>query len=120
LQDGTSYSVYTYADLKAGQTLSVTVTGKTAPPQTKNTTNNLIALGVAFLGFAIIGAGIWWWRKPGLVEDDEITIQANESTLDGLVAEIARLDETHERGGLSSEEHQRQRQELMQKAKNLL
>ena len=120
LQDGTSYQVYSYSNLQAGQTLSVTLSGIMNNSQSNNTTNNLIAAGIAFLGFAIMGAGVWWRRRPGLVERDEITTQVNESTLEELIAEIARLDEAHERGGLSPEEHQRQRRELMQKAKNLL
>jgi hypothetical protein len=37
-----------------------------------------------------------------------------------LIAEIARLDEAHEQGELSLEDHQSQRQELMRRAKQLV
>ena len=122
LQDGTSYMVYSYTDLKAGQTLNVTLTGKPNNSQTSKKTDNLIAIVTALLGFVIIGVGLWWWRRPEStqIEEDEITTQANEASLDELIAEIARLDEAHEQGGPSSEKHQRQRQELMQRAKRLL
>ena len=122
LQDGTSYQVYSYSDLKADQTLSVTITGATTGRQASNNTNNMIAAGAAFLGFAIIGVGVWWWRRQENteVEEDALSAQSDRNTLDQLIAEIARLDEAHEQGGLSSEDHQRQRQELMQKARSLL
>jgi hypothetical protein len=122
LQDGVPYQVYSYSDLKAGETLSVTLAGISGSPQTNNNTNNLIAMGAAFLGFAIIGAGVWWWRRSEStqVEQDEISAQSDEPALDDLIAEIARLDETYAQRGLSSEEYQSQRQALMQRAKHLL
>lgn len=122
LQDGTSYRVYSYSNLQAGQRLSVTLSGITNSASSNNNTNNLIAAGIAFLGFTVIGFGIWWWRRPEETqfEEDEITTQGNESSLDDLIAEIARLDEAHEQGRLSSEEHQHQRQALMQRAKEHL
>jgi hypothetical protein len=122
LQDGTSYQVYSYSDLKAGQTLSVTITGTTTGPLTSNNANNMIAAGAAFLGFAVIGVGVWMWRRQENteVEEDALSAQSDANTLDQLIAEIARLDEAHEQGRLSSEDHQRQRQELIQRAKPLL
>jgi hypothetical protein len=70
----------------------------------------------------MIGFGVWWWRRPGndQGEDDEMEVQAGEPTLDELIAEIARLDEEYKQGSLSSEEHQLQRQESVQRAKRLL
>ena len=123
LQDGKSYTVYSFENLEAGQTLNINLKGTAAKPESESKkTNNLIAVGAAFLGFLISGAGIWWWRKSDStqIEDEEIIAPVNEPTLDGLIAEIALLDETHEQQGLSVEEYQSQRQELMQKAKSLL
>ena len=122
LQDGTSYEVYSYSDLKAGDTLSITITGKTTVPQRNNSTNNLIAISAAFLGFATIGVGVWWWRRPeeAQLEEEESGAQTDEPTLDALIAEIAQLDETHEQQGLNTEEYETQRRALMRKAKNLL
>jgi len=122
LQDGTSYQVYSYSDLKAGEALSVTITGTAPGRQSTNNSNNLIVAGAAFLGFAIIGVGVWWWRRSESteVEEDALSAQSEGNTLDELIAEIARLDEAHEQGGLSSDDYQRQRQALMKRAKQLL
>ena len=122
LQDGNSYQVYSYSDLKAGDTLSVTLAGKTPVSQDNSSTNNLIAIGAAFLGFSVIGVGIWWWRRPeeSQLEEDQSDAQSEEPALETLIAEIARLDEAHEQNTLDVEEYQRQRQELMKRAKQLL
>jgi hypothetical protein len=125
-QEGSSYQVYSYTDLKAGETVSVTLAGTPAaiPSTNRNKTKeSALAIGVAFLGFAFLGVGIWWWRRPEedtVIDETEDDGQAGEPTLDDLIAEIAQLDETHETQGLSPEEYQRQRQELMQRAKHLL
>ena len=123
LQDGVSYRVYSYPELKAGQTVDITITGtiSSSPAPNKNT-KNWLAIGAAFFGFLILGAGIWWWRKSDSeeVEKEDNTSPADEPTLDGLIAEIAQLDETYEQQGLSENEYQGRRQELMQKAKQLL
>jgi hypothetical protein len=120
LQDGVSYQVYSYSELKGGETLSVTIAG-TADPQSNKKNNSPIAIGLGISGLAIMGTGLWWWRRSSpQVEEDEIDSQADEPTLDKLIAEIALLDETHEQQGLSLEDYQNQRQALMQRAKQLL
>ena len=123
LQDGKSYLIYSYSDLSAGQIVEVSFTGqvKSEDKMVKEPTIPL-ASGAAFLGIAMIGFGVWWWRRPGndKGEDDEMEVQAGEPTLDELIAGIARLDEEYEQGSLSSEEHQLQRQESVQRAKRLL
>jgi hypothetical protein len=121
LQDGVSYRAYSYSDLKGGETISVTIAGTTTGPQSNKKNNNSIAIGVGILGLAIMGTGLSWSRRSfPQVEEDEIDTQADEPTLDKLIAKIALLDETHEQQGLSSEEYQNQRQALMQRAKRLL
>ena len=85
----------------------------------KDTTIPLTS-GAAVLGLGMIGFGVWWWRKPENAQSEDGDIQSDEATLDELIVEVARLDEEHEHGNLSSEEHQLQRQNLMQRAKRLL
>ena len=120
LQDGKSYTVYSYENLQAGGILNITFKGTVAEPESeRKKTNNLIAVGAAFLGFTLLGAGVWWWRKSDQVEDSEGTPPTDEPTLDDVITKIAVLDETYEEKGLSLEEYQKQRKVLLQKAKSL-
>ena len=123
LQDGKSYLMYSYSNLGAGQTIEVSFAGQvdSAGKQAKDTTIPL-AGGAAILGLAVVGFGVWWWRRPAndQGEEDDVEVQDGESTLNEMIEKIARLDEKHEQGNLSSEEHKRQRQDLMQRAKHLL
>lgn len=115
LKDGQAYMVYSYENLKAGQTLKVSFAGAGTKTESNNPSrNNFLAIGAAFLGFGIIGAGIWWWRRP-----EPVPVEA-EQTIDEIIAEIARLDETYEQQGLSMEEYQLQRKALMHYAKKLM
>ena len=119
LKDNKTYLVYTYSDLQAGQTLTATLKGAAATPVTSQSkTSNLLAAGAAFFGLGMLGAGIWWWRRPE--EDDEVQdTSSDEATFDELIGEIALLDETYQERGMTIEEYQTERQELMQKAKRL-
>jgi hypothetical protein len=120
LKDNKTYIIYTYSDLQAGQTLTATLKGAaTAPATSQAKTKNLLAAGAAFLGLGMLGAGIWWWRRPDEEEELEDT-SSGEATFDELINEIALLDETYEQLGLSAEEYQNQRRELMQEAKQAL
>src|SRR5512147_3016435 len=78
LQSGESYEVYSYAGLQAGQTVSISIGGKVATqPSKSSNTRNKIAIGATFLGFAFIGAGIWWWRKSENISHDDNDIHSN-------------------------------------------
>jgi hypothetical protein len=122
LQDGTSYQVYSYSNLKAGQTLSITLNGGASTRgRAASKPNNLIAGLAAFLGFGVIGFGLWRWRTSEATDaDEEVNAESGEQTLDELIAEIARWDETYEQQDLTVEEYQCQRKALMQKAKQFL
>ncbi|MFA5874524.1 MAG: hypothetical protein WC832_11225, partial [Anaerolineales bacterium] len=124
LDSGASYMVYSYSDIPAGQTIKVTFTGKPVPgsqPQSSNQTYPL-ALGGGVLGLVMIGVGVWWWLRPEDVadEDDEMDVHTGESTLDALIAQIARLDEVFERGELDEGKYHRERRRLREQAKSML
>jgi hypothetical protein len=120
LQDNESYMVYSYADLKAGQTLNLRLAGTGANSESSGkNSNNWFAIGAAFLGSAVLGVGVWWWRKSVQVEVEEEAPVSNEPTFDDLITEIALLDETYEQNGLSVEEYQSQRGALLKQAKRL-
>jgi hypothetical protein len=119
LKDNKTYLVYTYSDLQAGQTLTAALKGTAAARGTSQSkTNNLLAGGAAFFGLGILGTGIWWWQRPE--EDEELQdTPSDEATFDELIGEITLLDETYQERGLTVEEYQTERQELMQKAKRV-
>ena len=120
LKDNNAYMVYSYSGLKAGQTLKVTLKGVAASPDTNRTdVNKLLAVGVSFLGFAVLGAGIWWWRRPEQEDNTAESSLNKEPTFDELITEIALLDETYEHKGLGREEYQLKRRALLEKAKQL-
>jgi len=121
LQNGGTYLVYSYSALNAGQTVSVSISEKAAKQSRNKNTNTPIAVGAAFLGFVVVGMGIWWWRRPDDIDDEGIDPESDSesATLDELIVEIARLDEAFEQNSLNAEEYQHQRQILLQKAKHL-
>lgn len=119
LQSGGSYLVYSYTALNAGQTVSVSISGKTAEASSTNT-NTSIAIGAAFLGFAVLGMGIWWWRRPDDA-DEETAEQADaEMDLDQTINEIALLDQTRKKGEIDEQAYRQLREVLRKKAKTLL
>ena len=119
LKDKKTYMVYTYSGLQAGQTLTVSLKGTAAASGTaQSKTNNLLAAGAAFLGLGVLGAGIWWWRRPE--EQDELPdTPSDEARFDELISEIALLDETYQERGLTVDQYQNQRKTLLKKAKDL-
>lgn len=119
LDDGKSYLVYSYAHLRTGESLNITFTGNGETNKSAGSSVPPLAMGVAVLGLALMGFGIWWWRKPDNFQraDNE---QSDDTPLDDLILEIAQLDEKHEQGQLDAEEHQRLRRELMERARRLL
>ena len=120
LQTGESYKVYSYTALAAGQTVSLSIGGK-VPSESRNTKSNMpLVLGIAFLGLAIMGVGIRWWRRPENSQPDANQVISNQITLDELILKMAKLDDDLANARLSPESHQQLRQDLMRKAKRLL
>ena len=120
LQNGKSYKVYSYTALSAGQTVSLSITGKAASETSNTQSSKALVLGIAFLGLALMGVGIWWWRRPESAPPDENEVPDNQTTLDEVILKIAKLDDDLANGRLSPEAHQQLRQDLMRRAKQLL
>ncbi len=124
LDSGASFMVYSYSDITAGQTIKVTFSGKPIPVSPSKLGNQTLplALGGGMLGLVMAGVGLWWWLRPEDVadEDDEMDVHTGESTLDALIAQIARLDEVFERGELDEGKYHRERRRLREQAKSML
>jgi hypothetical protein len=80
-----------------------------------------LALGGVILGLTMVGVGVWWWSRPeDRNTENEILgsgIDIERTTFDDIIWEIAHLDEAKEQGLIGSEEHSRQRKELLLAAK---
>jgi len=132
LQDNSVYQIYTYKGLQAGQNVSFDFLGKpnfensgeTGNGQAKSnvlTSKLAIELGSGLVGLAMIGVGVWQWRRT---RDDDSEVEAgnpsDNSRLDKIVAEIAELDEAKDRGEIDAAEHQQRRVSLRNRAKAIL
>ena len=120
LQNGKSYKVYSYTALAAGQNVSLSISGKVASATGNTKSGTPLVLGIAFLGLALMGVGIWWWRRPESAQPDENEVPSDQTTLDEVILKIAKLDDDLANGRLSPEAHQQLRQDLMRTAKQLL
>jgi hypothetical protein len=126
LDAGKSYEVYSLSDVRAGQSFQVTLSGKPAAGgKAAATTGDLslpLGLGGGILGLAMIGAGIWWWRKPEPDADEQEQTDGNPGApaLDDLVARIARLDHAHEQGEIEDAQYRDERTRLRNEAKKML
>lgn len=123
---GKTYELYSAAGLSAGQSLHVSITGKPTvggAPASARTMNLPIALGGGLLGFAMIGAAVWFLRKPqdsAKEELDGTDAYAGEDMLDEIINRIAALDQAHEEGRVPDDEYGRTRTRLREEAKGLL
>jgi hypothetical protein len=78
-----------------------------------------IALGGVALGLAVLGVGVWWYRRPDSeylfdVEDE------TEASYDHLVTQIALLDDAHDQGEINSSDYISQRAKMVRQAKAIL
>jgi hypothetical protein len=125
LEAGKSYEVYALNDIRAGQSLRVSLSGNPATGSKPAATRDLslpLGLGGGLLGLAMIGAGIWWWRRPEPDDEEEAGMGTHpgDATLDELVARIAQLDHEHEQGKVEEDQYRRDRAKLRDEAKRML
>ncbi len=131
LQNNSVYQVYSYKGLPEGQTIKLSLLGKpvfAASPATPGVArpgafnkNLAIEIGSGILGLSLIGVGVWQWRRS---RRDVAEVLADENPyeleLHDVAFEIARLDDSHERGDIGEGEYQQQRAVLLKQAKSLL
>jgi hypothetical protein len=128
---GETVSIYIAENLKAGQTLDVTFSGKPKIESANNSENatssqskNEITLPVAIvtgtLSLGMIAGGVWWWRRQKEEkEKEEYEVQSTDDLKD-LLTEIALLDQSFERGEVAEEVFHSKRATLIDQAKGLV
>jgi hypothetical protein len=109
MQDGTSFSIYTSPGLGAAESLHVSLSGKlnegSASVPGSTDFSQGVAVGGSVLGLALLGVGVWWWRRSKEEENAELSHEE-------ILAELEQLDEAYARGEVSEEEYQETRAEL--------
>jgi hypothetical protein len=122
LQDGKAYLVYSYSNLKAGQAVSISIRGR-GESNTKSANAAVpFAIGLAGIGLVVVSTGIWWWWRKSDNDEDESADEGldDETDLDQIVNEIARLDLALEKREIDEDQYRDERKNLRKKAKALL
>ncbi|MBN1666026.1 MAG: hypothetical protein JW862_03030, partial [Anaerolineales bacterium] len=121
---GVSYNIFNSAALQAGDYLRLSLSG-----QPKSGTELVTALGdeghlglvigLAVFGLALIGVGVYLWRRSRFTEDEYAELEqdlddATEMALDPavLMDEIIVLDDLYQAGELPEDAYQQRRAEL--------
>ena len=126
---GTPYATYTADNLKAGDTLRFTLSGA---PKTgtdwiaggEGSGSNL-AVGLGAFGLALIGVGVYLWRRSNPSEDAEyVAEEASEEAVadspDDLIDAILALDDLYRAGEIPEAAYQQRRGELKARLQSLL
>lgn len=126
--NGADFGVLSHPALKTGETVQVEISGK--PPATATSAPGMgsveepvsktskigIGIGGLVLGLALIGVGIWWWRKPQDDDVEDIEV-GEESEFEDALKEIALLDQAFERGEIPEEGYFDRRARLIRQIK---
>ena len=104
MQDGSSFAIYTSPGLSPAETIQVSLSGKlnkgsSSLPSSRGFSQG-IAVGGSLLGLALLGVGVWWWRKS-----EEHTGMG----FDDIFFELEQLDKAYARGEILEEEYQETR-----------
>jgi hypothetical protein len=124
---GSPYHSYSGSSLAAGETLSLTLTGRpsSGAPTLASGSNSSLLVGVGVFGVALILAGGWLYSRTRRVESeldenvDEVPPAVAESA-DSLMDSIIVLDDLYQAGKLPEEAYQQRRAELKRRLKDLL
>jgi hypothetical protein len=130
--EGTSYQMYAAGRRDAGDTLRLTVSGSPVASVSGSGMGGLVGgdrtslmIGLAALGVALAGVGIWLYRR-GTLETapaaDDAPLGARTAPLedrDALLDAILALDDLYKEGKLAEEAYQQRRAELKDRLRQL-
>lgn len=115
-----NYEEFSGEGLKAGDTLTFTVSGqpKTGSSATAPNTTQSLLIGAGILGIALIGAGTWLYfrdRNTDEGDEDENEFDSSEEVMDAILA----LDDLHRAGKISDAAYDKRRAELKEILKEM-
>ena len=127
--NGTDFAVLSHPALQPGETVQVEISGE--PPAasasmpamgsveepTSRNSNPGLGIGGLVLGLALVGVGLWWWRKPLGNDLEEVDDGEEGAEFEHALTEIALLDEAFERGDVPEEDYLDQRARLIRQVK---
>ncbi len=125
---GTTIQMYTTENLAAGDTLTVTISGKpkTAAADSGVDSQTSLVIGLGGLGILLIGAGVYFFIRDRSKdseedfdeEDDDMedSLTDAESIMDAIIA----LDEQHKSGAISEDAYHKRRAELKGRLKGMI
>ena len=123
---GSIYQLYTAENLKAGDSLTFTVSGSPKAASSTGTSNPLgvnsnLLIGAGGLGIALILAGAWMFLRDRnkMKEDDEedtAEFESSEEVMDAIIA----LDDLHRAKKITDEAYQKRRAELKEILKEMM
>ncbi len=130
--EGGQVDVFSHDALEPGDSVTISLSGTLLQPLvaptgdmmpeaetvTGSSSKRALALSGVVLGLALMGVGVWWYRRPEL-EDTEEAVDEPIDNYDDLVTRIALLDEARDRDEISESEYGREREQMIQRAKVL-
>ncbi len=124
---GSPYHSYNGGGLTAGDTLSLTLTGRpsSGTPTLATGSNTSLLVGLGVFGMALLASGIWLFnrtRKAGVQSDEEIDEipPAGRETPESLMDAIIALDDLYQAGELPDEAYHTRRDELKSRLKDTM
>lgn len=126
--EGVSYNTYTGVNLKTGNNLDLSLSGRprtgTSFIATDSDSNTSLVIGLAGLGGALVLAGIFLWYRSRADEDevfedgweDDLYGETTEDLMDAIIA----LDDLYRTGGLPEGAYRVRRAELKERLEEVI
>lgn len=114
-----TFQVYQAHPVGAGGSLDLVVSGEPRDPSAAPVANTGLLLGAAGLGIAMIGAGMWMYRRDksrSTQEAPEDDFDSAEDVMDAIIA----LDDQHRKRKISEKAYRKKREELKGILKEML